>query len=882
MALLAVVLASRWAPVEDCHRTSRGTFLKDGKVRQLGPLGHPAPPATDPPILLRKDPLPAKFTPINGTTTTHPLANLSVSSPETTPSQVDDWVKFELERAGTSLRMADLVRNEGARIVPSWEIGRGAREANEEEANLSDREVEVYDCSKPKDLEAVTPRYADDCLSKHNAIEEKNASYVVLQPAAFQRITVRSCKKTVSQLVFYCGAYDHQTFMPQHSYFHRSVLIPKDECEGYWLREQEGEQLVVMSKTSQDRQLLTLIKNGVLRYTNQVVGKTWTQPGGYDAKCRGGLFTDSMGKEYDNVVASDYVELELLERTATVDRKGVLALELEERVLKANPTTGECMASSGHCETLEMGTFIWKPASDTGEECPLYRLKEHIAHGREVVTVDRKGKRSRVFMSTDNSHLRLLLGKERNRCGSKVIATDYDKIFLSDDLTNPLFSREIHSNEVSMGTYATQQDGYIYYALGEQLSDAVNAALKLACEREVALQKLRFAELAAAERARMDGETASLGEGRYATAAGEVWYTYACRPIVAQAMNLDKCYSALPVRLAGDDEARYMAQRGELPPAGLDKLAMLDFARKNNMSYWHSLRASYNSTNKIQFFMEPGARRLTTMGIIRPCSESFEAKYRNRNGHWIVAKPAITVTTPPREVVYPTLSLDSAFELAELDLSSGGLYDFSKILDYERLLTNGRRGHDIVTRMTHKAFDYRREWDSQPTAVRAFTVLDGLPSALGMGWVTEMWEWLTYWSNIVSVAMSVYLAFRLVAYVGSWCLRLVAARAGGEIPLPELGLGVDQAAVDREAEAAAAAVIRRELEEELKRARAANEEAERSLRRRENEADARDARRRAQEIATMQAEAARLPFANQDSVLRPWATAARQVDWSTI
>ena len=856
-ALLVAVAAATWKLTWECRSVTRRQHLQllklSGYALPPGALDEEPPP----PKLIRKDPLPVKEEPA------HPLANLTIAEPDTTPRKADDWMTAQLEAWGVSIEVVGQVPNEGARIPPAWGRRRSSRVANQTAADVGDREVEVYDCSRPQNIEAVIPKKADDCRAKRNTLGSRNVSYVILQPAEFQRITVKSCRVSVSQFVFYCGAYDHATFMPQFSYLHRPKLIPQKECERYWDLLEKGEQLVVVSETSKDRQLLTLVRNGVLRYTNQVVGKSWTVPG-YDAKCQGGKFTDGMGKEYTDVVASEYVELEMLERQATIDDKGVLTLELEERVLKGSMATGGCVASTGLCESLEMGTFLWKPAPDDGEVCPFYRSRPEVIHGREVTTTNEQGATTRVFVSTDGSMIRLILGKERIRCESQVIETDYAKVFVSADLDNEYFSRNLHSSEVSVTTYLNQQDGYIFGALGEHLNVAVNAALKASCEREVERQQLQFAEMAAADKARMDGETASIGNGRFATAAGEVWYTYECRKLVAQAMDKDECYSSLPVRLVGDDEARYMAQRGDLPPAGVEKLLMLDFFKQNNLSHWQALRATYNSTNSIQFFAEPSARRLTTMGIIRPCTDGFTAKYRNRNGNWIQAAPKIVLATPPRELVNPTLAEVDIPALPDLRMESGGIYNSRLVLEHERLLTNGRRGHDIVNRMSHRAFDYRHEWDSSPASAPASSLLDGLPGALGLGWVTTMWEWLSYWSQATSVAMSLYLAFRILGWLASLLFRVAAAR--GDLQLPDVAELVGGGAADgAAADAAAAAAARREWEQELQRARAANDEAERALRRREAELDALEERRAAAAATEgRQAGRGRMPFANDN------------------
>ncbi len=77
--------------------------------------------------------------------------------------------------------------------------------------------------------------------------------------------------------------------------------------------------------------------------------------------------------------------------------------------------------------------------------------------------------------------------------------------------------------------------------------------LEAVCKQETQARGRQYALLMAAQGAINAGGTIGLGKGRFATASGEVWLTYKCRPLVVQAKDDDKCYNFLPVRLSSRD-----------------------------------------------------------------------------------------------------------------------------------------------------------------------------------------------------------------------------------------------------------------------------------------------------------------------------------------
>jgi hypothetical protein len=82
------------------------------------------------------------------------------------------------------------------------------------------------------------------------------------------------------------------------------------------------------------------------------------------------------------------------------------------------------------------------------------------------------------------------------------------------------------------------------------------------CTADMEMWEQNFGQLAAEQRTKAEGETTTLGDGSFVTAAGEAWYRYQCRPLQVQARDNAFCYNALPVDVAAHNKARYLLNLG--------------------------------------------------------------------------------------------------------------------------------------------------------------------------------------------------------------------------------------------------------------------------------------------------------------------------------
>ena len=109
----------------------------------------------------------------------------------------------------------------------------------------------------------------------------------------------------------------------------------------------------------------------------------------------------------------------------------------------------------------------------------------------------------------------------------------------------------------------------------------------------------------------------NLGEGAFATQAGEAIWEYQCRPVIVTAREADECYLQMPVNYPG----------------------------QNHSDRWGQ-----------DFFLEPVSRLLVTEGISVDCNTKFINKYRTMSGQWIMAIPHIRDAQPPTCLLYTSPS----------------------------------------------------------------------------------------------------------------------------------------------------------------------------------------------------------------------------------
>ena len=302
---------------------------------------------------------------------------------------------------------------------------------------------------------------------------------------------------------------------------------------------------------------------------------------------------------YQNAAIYHFYKLDLWELEAEKAPDGSIAIPDHPD----NPLTlpASCTIDKKGCIAGDAGTFAWE-LPDEEEKCHIYSALPNPIEGREFI--DAQGRS--VFYQEENM-IRLEKRTVITKCGVLLHQTDFAKLYLTEDLEHDLVKRPIPANEMSIVLYANQQDSFLYDEVVALIQAEMSELRQQQCQRQAEMRAGEYARRAAEQQASLDGETAMIAENYFATAAGEVWYTYQCKPIIVLATVSDDCYSALPVRLTEKDALDYVENR------------QLDAEAAANVS----------------FFLEPKTHRLTTIAAPIHCASPIIPLYQNRFGQWI-------------------------------------------------------------------------------------------------------------------------------------------------------------------------------------------------------------------------------------------------------
>ena len=496
------------------------------------------------------------------------------------------------------------------------------------------RTVYAYDCSRPSQVESVRIPPPGACPRPDVKVTaEKDQTFSILQRAQYLRFPARSCRVWETRLPFYCGTYSHQTMIGNLVRVEQPVRVTRDVCrrmveDGEFHYEGVMVRNIPMNQTS--------------HRTVEVKGKTVWYTSNH-INCEG---TGPIPEGVDNVVDVRVLKIELSQVW--------LARGSEDTVIIPRTTTTlPCPFHTLGCRARDSGTFNWDPMSEAAG-CYLHKVR----FSRGKVYTDSDG--AETFISTDKSAVRLLLGREIQQCGRPVRETEHARLYVTEALEDEHFAKELDPMELSPVLYGAVQTGYVESRLANHI-ETVIADLKIeTCEVRSRHSSGRYDQLAATQRAALHGATAALGEGRFATAAGEAWYTYACARVLARAENLDECYGALPVSLTQDDREAHFKARGERVTFG------------------------------VQFFVEPTTHRLITAAAHRHCDPTLVPLYRSAHGSWFHAGPQLNRAAAPHQLsgLSPTI-LSAQYNHTDLG-RHGSLYTPAQVqqMDMTRQMPN--------------------------------------------------------------------------------------------------------------------------------------------------------------------------------------------------
>jgi len=590
----------------------------------------------------------------------------------------------------------------------------------------------AYDCSLPSRLRAVTIQPKRNCTHPVEPVRMVNRTMLLLQQADTHRVTVRTCKAVRSQISHYCGATDHQTFMPMISYFGKKVRFTEEQCRTMW---KTGEYTDWQFR-QEKRQV---VRNGTTRLQYEPFGRTWW---GYsDAQCHGDIYYDPDGSlRHDvNMYVDQTVTLE--EVIGLVTRDGTLTLEASGRQM------GDSVETE-HYEHEEGSAFWDAPGAD---ECHLFKT-------RTITGVEVEGDDGSVmFMSTDGALVRLVKGGAESRCGGVVYSTNYDRLFLADDATAPARMREpLHVSELSVVTYVNQQDSFLHGRFREGIREELKTVVRHLCMVDNEARTLAYARRTAEQQSKLDGDTVALGSGWFATTAGEAYYQYHCRAVEVTAKSDETtCYSALPVSLSAVDMRAYMAARE--PPAGPD-LSFLGVISEPLL------------------YMTPHSRLLTEEGIPMPCATPMAPLYKNAAGDWLAAQPHLQPVATP-ELLKSALTLSPKWATAtDINFNDGGIYTAKTLQQMHAYLQTGRRTLDLSVKLAEQM--HGENLDEQHGHITVSDVFPGWMPNLGI--FTKIWGWTQTWGALCSALIGGIFAIKILTFIIGWIARTMGIRATQE------------------------------------------------------------------------------------------------------
>ena len=592
---------------------------------------------------------------------------------------------------------------------------------------------EAYDCSSPTEVDSIASDHMKQCAQPPEEVEQKNVTYMVLQKAKFRRAKAVLCNVKETQVTHYCGHYDHQTYAPRWSHYDIDKEVSRSECQDMWDEQQ---------MRREDGQKIPLHRDSTTTFQYQSVGETTY--GDDEIECVGSMIKGKDGNEYSELVQHRQYKVELREVDILIDKDdGIL--------LNHNQVRIPCKFHQGTCRT-SMGRINWSTHLGEEEQCRLYRT-------REIVTgVDVYDDRATVFMSTDDSRLRLQHGHKKIMCGETVITTNYKKIFLAESTAvGAPFNRELPTPEVSISTFAKIQDDFIYNRLSTTVRDEfVNVRVKI-CQQETKNFQKTLTRKLTRQAAALDGTVVPLGQGIFASAAGEAWYRYQCKQVIVKARNMDQCFSALPVELTSEQALVWWSNRGILPG---------------------------NATASRDLFIEPVTRRLIRVGTPSPCIQEFPPLYQNLDGDWVKVTPTIEYAKAP-EVVSADKALDIStphltrlINEAKQGFHNSGLYSGKKLEAWEQWQMMQNIANDIGTRLATEAGRLSgipiprqgiRAWFPEDNVV----TLD--PTKLGDNIFSEVKEYANY-LLLIGIAL---LVFRFITWLVGIHQRVVHMRSQG-------------------------------------------------------------------------------------------------------
>lgn len=560
--------------------------------------------------------------------------------------------------------------------------------------------LRAYDCSNPRNIQDSSFNILDECNRATPMNNFRNVSYQLLQRESSRRTTGYSCTIIEDRTVRYCGVYDHQTAFPAWSYTNKPVAISIGSC-----REHIAQQSIIIDGISQP---LTL--NGITLLNWDELGSTYIKDG--EAKCEGETW-HYRNMKLDNAIVTKQWKFQIQKEEFVIDDATQVTAYISQVKLP-------CHAKEGGCRTPTV-TYLWDTPKD---DCSLAVARTF--KGMEL----KNDEGSTVVMSTDGTLVRFVKKSPISICGRIVYSTNYATLFLYPLPGTKAFSRRIHPSELSISTYVNNRDDYLYNFIIDKVEEEFRKVLYEDCKsKRQQTQLYHFIQ-----HSNPGLTTWFLGNGTFATAAGEVLYTYVCKPVWVRAIGLPTCFQALPVEIVQISQE--------------DQAAVIEA----------------QDSQKTQLFMEPLTHKITTRGVSVPCTDKFLPKYQNAHGQWIMAAPAIHRTSIPKD---PITSKQVDFQLhTDIDWSQGGIYTKEELAQMENYLEFSRTRDAISFQLANQA-DHSYGYQGSLRPQQLFPDAPAFRSWSSI-FLKKLLSFLHAWGETASIFISIWMIWKLLFTLLGW------------------------------------------------------------------------------------------------------------------
>ena len=548
--------------------------------------------------------------------------------------------------------------------------------------------LQAYDCSQPEYVRDVThTQMALECHSPRNVASTRNVTYQILVKEKQTDIKGFSCSAVHKRTVSYCGNYDHQTELNQFAFHGLPYRITAAACREM----RRTQKFVDPMGISHPVQI-----GGTAMVFYQSTGRSYTADG--EGKCTGAQVV--LGNQrIDSAIVDNWLHITIQDERIIHQNGNTIAYGPQVRL--------PCAFPLGQCETPK-AAYIWTPPTD---HCALRRSVE--TSGIEATDSNAET----VFMSSDGNNIRLVLTGKVQYCGRVVYTTNYDSLFAYDVVGKRRFTTDISPSDIRMSTYVNSRDDHLYHSIAEQINNEVGHVLTEYCAQQAKQERLRFFMQYATP-----GLTSYyLGNGTFATSAGEVLYYYQCRQRTVQAVEAARCYDALPIRVLAEHEDQHST------PTEQDEQPSL--------------------------FMTPLTHQMTRHAVPVPCSTTFEPKYRTISGAWIKATPKLHLTVPPLQpfsTFHRPVHLDQT-----LDYSRGGVYPKDELDRMETMLEMPRLRDELTFRLSNQV-----QMAGDTSSITSSQMFPDIPTINPWSKLsTVMWSFIHTWGDVASILVTAYTGY---------------------------------------------------------------------------------------------------------------------------